>query len=81
MGYRLLKRCWGRGIATEALGMMVAYLYNETDTEIITASTMVENKSITRVVEKNDFSLVASGVGEDWGYSQPTPANKWAWKL
>ena len=49
--------------------------------EIITASTMVENKSITRVVEKNGFLLAVSGVDEDWGYPQPTPANKWVWLL
>lgn len=45
VGYRLLKRCWGKGIASEALGMMIDYLYNETDIEIITASTMVENRA------------------------------------
>ena len=81
IGCRFLERSWGKGIATETVGALVRYMTQETGIKIITASTMVENKSITRVVEKNDFSLVASGVGEDWGYSQPTPANKWAWKL
>ena len=36
VGYRLLEACWGKGIATEALGAMVRYLYDETDIEIIT---------------------------------------------
>ena len=40
VGYRLIERFWGQGIASEALGLMVGYLYNETDTEIITASTI-----------------------------------------
>ena len=53
----------------------------ETDIEIITASTMVENKAITRVTEKDDFQLAASGVDEDWGYPQPTSVNKWIWVL
>ena len=77
MGYRLLERCWGRGIDGEALGMMVDYLYDETDIEIITASTMAENRASARVLEKNGFALVVRGAEEDWGYPQPTIADKW----
>ena len=77
VGYRLLEDCWGRGIATEALGLMVRYLYEETDTEIITASTMVENQASAHVLEKNGFSLVVHAVGEDWGYGSPTVTDKW----
>ena len=72
-----MERYWGRGIASEALGLMIDYLYGETDIEIITASTMVENRASAKVLLKNDFALVVSGVGEDWGYEQPTPADKW----
>ena len=81
IGCRFLERSWGKGIATETVGALVRYLTQEAGIEIITASTMIENKSISRVVEKNSFLLVASGVGEDWGYPQPTPANKWVWQL
>ena len=77
VGYRLQERCWGRGIASEALGMMIDYLYGETDIEIITASTMVENLASARVLTKNSFSLVVRGAEEDWGYPQPTAADKW----
>lgn len=77
VGYRLLEAYWGMGIATEALGAMVRYLYEETDIEIITASTMVENQASANVLRKNGFSLVVSAVGEDWGYDQPTIADKW----
>ena len=77
VGYRIMERYWGRGIASEALGLMIGYLYDETDIEIITASTMVENRASAKVLLKNDFQLVVSGVGEDWGYEQPTPADKW----
>ena len=76
VGYRLLERFWGQGIATKALGLMIDYLYNETDIEIITASTMVENRASAKVLLKNGFELVASGVGEDWGYGGPTAADK-----
>ena len=77
VGYRLLRRKWGRGIATDTLRLMVRYLYDETDIEIITASTMVENRASARVLEKNGFDLVISGADEDWGYEGPTPTDKW----
>ena len=28
-------------------------------------------------LRKNGFSLVVSAVGENWGYDQPTIADKW----
>ena len=59
VGYRLLERCWGQGIASEALGLMIDYLYNETDIEIITASTMVENLASARVLQKT---------GSNWSF-------------
>ena len=77
VGYRLLQRCWGRGIASEALGMMIDYLYNGTDIEIITASTMVENQASANVLRKNGFALVVHAVDEDWGYERPTLTDKW----
>ena len=77
VGYRLLERYWGQGIATEALGMMVDWLGRETDIEIITASTMVENAASAGVLRKNGFDQVVHAVGEDWGYSTPTLADKW----
>lgn len=77
VGYRLLERFWGKGIASEALGMMIDYLYNDTDIEIITASTMIENKASANVLLKNGFDLVVHAVGEDWGYEEPTITDKW----
>ena len=77
VGYRLLERFWGRGIASEALGMLIDYLYNETDIEIVTASTMVENAASANVLRKNGFSLVVHAVGEDWGYERLTVTDKW----
>ena len=77
VGYRLLRRCWGRGIATRTLRLMVDYLYGETDIEIITASTMIENQASANVLRKNGFTLVVHAVGEDWGYDRPTVTDKW----
>ena len=77
IGHRFLERFWGQGIATENLTLMTDYLYGETDIEIITASTMVENRASAKALEKNGFDLVVHGVGEDWGYETPTIVDKW----
>ena len=77
VGYRLLERKWGQGIASNALKLMIQYLCEETDIEIITASTMVENKASAGALQKNGFELVVSGTEEDWGYETPTITDKW----
>ena len=77
VGYRLREEYWGQGIASETVSLMVDYLYNKTDTEIITASTMIENKASANVLAKNDFIMTAHAVPEDWGYENPTTADKW----
>ncbi|MBR6385836.1 MAG: GNAT family N-acetyltransferase [Ruminococcus sp.] len=76
IGYRLREEYWGQGIATEAVALMIEYLYR-TDIEIITASTMIENKASAEVLRKNGFIMTAHGVPEDWGYESPTLADKW----
>ena len=81
IGCRFLERSWGKGIATETVRALVRYLTQEAGIETITASTMVENKAISHVVENNHFLLAVSGVKEDWGYAQPTSANKWILRL
>ena len=53
------------------------YLQENTDIEIITASTMVENRASANVLIKNGFELVSSGAGEDWGFPEPTLTDKW----
>lgn len=77
VGYRLLRKFWGRGIATKVLSMMMDYLLYETDIEIITASTMIENKASAGVLKNNGFTLVVHGSTEDWGYPEPTIVDKW----
>ena len=56
---------------------MVGYLYGETDIEIITASTMIENEASAHVLEKADFIRTARSVEEDWGFPEPTIVDKW----
>ncbi len=77
VGCRLRESFWGRGLATEATRLMVDYLYDETDIEIITASTAVGNKASAHVLEKVDFIRTARGVEEDWGFAEPMLVDKW----
>ncbi|MBQ1526162.1 MAG: GNAT family N-acetyltransferase [Lachnospiraceae bacterium] len=77
LGYRLSESFWGRGIASGTVKLMIDYLYFRTDTEIITASTMVENKASERVLTKNGFIMTSRAVEEDWGYEKPTITDKW----
>ena len=77
VGSRLRECQWGHGFATEATRLMVDYLYNETDIEIITASTMIENKASAHVLEKVGFIRTARSVEEDWGFPEPTIVDKW----
>ena len=77
VGYRLLQEEWGKGLATEALRTMLRELIENRGMEIVTASTMVENLASAHVLQKNGFTLVDHAVDEDWGYAEPTPADKW----
>lgn len=56
---------------------MVKELLTNREIEIITASTMLENRASAHVLEKNGFTLVNHAVPEDWGFAEPTSADKW----
>ena len=76
VGCRLRERYWSCGIATEALRLMVGYLYGETDIEIITGSVRVENVPSARAAEKCGLIRTALAVEEDWGYPEPAIVDK-----
>ena len=77
VGYRLAESWWGKGLASETLARMISFLENETDVEIITASTLPENRASASVLRKNGFTLVAASAPEDWGFGGLTPTDKW----
>ena len=56
---------------------MPGYLDSETDIEIITASTMVENQASAAVLRKNGFLPVVHATNEDRGFEQPAITDKW----
>jgi ribosomal-protein-alanine N-acetyltransferase len=76
LGARFHERYWNRGIATEVLHLMVEYLYNETDCDLITVSVMVENEPSNRIAEKNGF-IFTTVAEEDWGFGYLVEVNKY----
>jgi ribosomal-protein-alanine N-acetyltransferase len=76
-GCRLAEHALGKGIGTQASGMMADLLRREKGIGIITASSMIENRASARALEKNGFTLVVHAAEEDWGFGTPTLADKW----
>ena len=81
VGYRLNRRYWGRGIASETAALLTRYLLERTDVRKITAHVMAENAASARVLEKNGYLLRWTGLREDWGRGAPVPVNKYMVKL
>ena len=76
VGGRLRECFWNQDVASEAVKLMVGYLYGETDIEIITASVAVENAASAHMLEKCDFIRTARYVEEDWGFDKPVIVDK-----
>ncbi|MCR2807105.1 GNAT family N-acetyltransferase [Paenibacillus soyae] len=55
VGYFLAESSWGRGVATNALGLLVRFLFEEANVNRIQAEVMPGNESSKRVLLKNGF--------------------------
>jgi RimJ/RimL family protein N-acetyltransferase len=51
----------GRGYATEAVSLLVAYAFEELNLKVVRGSTLAHNHRMQRVFEKNGFSQVGNG--------------------
>lgn len=52
LGYVLLRKFWGKGIASEMALIMIGYGFTHTDAKEIVAVTTLDNKSSQKVLEK-----------------------------
>ena len=52
LGYRLARRAWGRGLATEGARAMVEQAFADAKVQMVSASTMAVNTGSRRVLEK-----------------------------
>ena len=73
IGYRLNERYWNRGIATEAIGLMIDYLCNDMKVEILKAYVMPENMYSQKALVKNGFVKEEETIQEkNWGGKEIT---------
>ncbi|HTC19615.1 MAG TPA: GNAT family N-acetyltransferase, partial [bacterium] len=57
IGYYIAQECWGRGYATEAVRLMVDYIFKTTDCVRIFAEVFAHNAASMSVLRKNGFRL------------------------
>jgi len=58
LGYRLIKRFWGKGYATESAKASVSYGFNELKLNEIFAMADIHNKESRHVLEKSGFKFI-----------------------
>ena len=63
IGYCTAKKCWGKGIMTEALGAVLKYCFEEVEFHRLSAMHSAENPAPGRVMEK--CGLVYEGTQRD----------------
>ena len=72
IGYRINEAYWHRGIATETVALLIAYLCDDIGIQTIKAFVMPENKYSERVLMNNGFTKiriwfrVKTGVEKKW---------------
>lgn len=52
LGYRLLRKAWGRGLATEGSAALIGRAFRDLDVDAVFAQTMAINTASRRVLEK-----------------------------
>lgn len=77
LGCRLAHDAWGQRIGTEAVLRLIGYIYGETDTGIITASSMTVHPASGNSLRNAGFQMTVSGVPEEWGLPEPVLVDKW----
>lgn len=65
LGYRLHRRAWGRGLATEGARALVRLGFTELGVRRVTATTMTVNSRSRRVMEKSGLVFVRTFF-EEW---------------
>lgn len=70
LGYRIARRFWGLGLATEGSIGVLAYAFNRLQVERIVAETMVAHAASRRVMEKAGLRLVEYFTA-DWPHRIP----------
>ena len=70
VGYRILRRYWGQGIATESAIASLAYAFNNLDLQEVFASASIDNAASNRILQKLGLRFI-----ETYKYQQQIPCN------
>lgn len=65
LGYRLIKKAWGKGYATEAAGETLVYGLNKLNLSLITGRAHIENTASVKVLEKIGMKFVGEEMVDD----------------
>lgn len=57
LGLLINKNCWGRGIATEAIGLMTDFAFNSCGLHKVVAGVYAENSACIRAFQKNGYEI------------------------
>ncbi len=73
IAYGIVPSFEGRGIATEAAGVLVAFASSDPRVRIVRAHTLPEDNASTRVLKKNDFAFAGA-------FIDPEDGPVWRWE-
>lgn len=65
LGYRFMRKAWGRGYATESARAMVDYAFNQMDLDAIYAIADVNNMDSRKVLEKSGMKCKGTFLYDD----------------
>ena len=65
LGYRLIKKEWGKGFATEAAQHTLEYGFNKLNLELITGKAHIENTASLNVLEKLGMQFIRKEVEDN----------------
>lgn len=70
LGYRLIKKYWGKGIATEAALASLEYAFNKLNTDEVFAMADCENSASNKILKKVGFHFIETfkldGITHNW---------------
>jgi ribosomal-protein-alanine N-acetyltransferase len=79
LGYVLARKCWGRGLMTEAVRMVIDAAFRHTPLNRIDARCMVANRASARVLEKSGMRF--EGVLREVNYFKGTFVDLQSWAV
>jgi [ribosomal protein S5]-alanine N-acetyltransferase len=77
LGYVLARACWGRGLMSEVVRVLVDWALDQSDVHRVWAVCDVENSASARVLEK--AGMEREGMLRRWGVVNASPRPRDAW--